>query len=90
MEHTLSDTKKLNQSLSSEFESILTDSFKELIYFWLVCFEQILTSDKIKYRCYRSIVKILFLVTMPETRHQEIVVCDEVQESLLDIDEPVF
>ena len=90
MEHTLSDTKKLNQSLSSEFKSILTDSFKELIYFWLVCFEQILASDKIKYRCYRSIVKILFLVAMPETSHQEIIVCNKVEECLLDINEPVF
>ena len=56
---------------------------------WLVCLKQVLAGYEVEYSCYAGFVKICLLVTIPEACHEEIIVGDQIAESLLDINKPL-
>ena len=56
---------------------------------WLICLKQVLASNEVKYSSNAGFVKICLLVTKPKARHEEIVVGDQIAESLLDVNKPL-
>ena len=90
MKHAFGDAKHLDESFATQSKSVFSNAFDKSLHSWIISLKQVLTCDQIEDSSYASLVKIYFLITVPEARHQEVVICDQTAEHFFDISQPLL